>query len=90
MGVQCIHMMASGNQVEVIVGLLQNFLRRNNPVTTIVYEVNQKVDFLMNFTSHRKLMKYRSIVYVQQLQKMERNLWSGVAAPEGDKLDRYY
>jgi hypothetical protein len=83
-------MMANGNQVNVILRLLQGFFQRNNPVTAIVYEVNQKVDFVMNFTSHRKLMKYRSIVYIQQLQKMERNLWSGVAAPEGDKLDRYY
>jgi hypothetical protein len=83
-------MMANGNPATVIIGLLQSFFQRNNPVTAIVYEVNQKVDFVMNFSSHRKLMKYRSIVYIQQLQNMERNLWSGIAAPEGDKLDRYY
>jgi hypothetical protein len=83
-------MSSNGNQVAVIMGLLQSFFQRNNPVTAVMHEVTQKVDFVMNFTSHRKLMKYRSIVYIQQLQKMERNLWSGIAAPEGDKLDRYY
>jgi hypothetical protein len=83
-------MASTGDQISVMMSLLQNFFQRNNPVNAVMYEVTQKVDFVMNFTSHRKLMKYRSIVYIQQLQKMERNLWSGIAAPEGDKLDRYY
>jgi hypothetical protein len=53
-------------------------------------QVKGVVDYVMNFSSHRKLLKYRSMVYVKQLNRMENNLLSGILVPEGDKLDRYY
>jgi hypothetical protein len=83
-------MMVAQSPASAIMAILGGFFRRNNPIEAIIFNIKQNIDFVMNFSSHRKLMRYRSIVYVQQLRKMERNLWAGVAAPEGEKLDRYY
>jgi hypothetical protein len=83
-------MIAILQEFQAIGGIAQNFWMRNNPVGTVVANMKNAVDYVINFSSHRKLMKYRSIVYLKQLNKMEQNLWSGVLTPEGDKLDRYY
>jgi|GEM_PF-5107261 len=83
-------MIALLEDAQALVGIAGSFWQRNDPISVIVNNVKQGVDYIVNFSSHRKLMKYRSIVYLKQLNKMEQNLWSGVLTPEGDKLDRYY
>jgi hypothetical protein len=77
-------------EAEAMIGLTQSFFNRNNPIESIRANIMQTVDYLVNFSSHRKLMKYRSLVYLKQLNKMETHLWAGVLAPEGDKIDRYF
>ncbi len=78
------------NDIQGWIQLSSSFFTRNNPVEAVVSQVKGVIDYVMNFSSHRKLLKYRSMVYVKQLNKMESNLLSGVLVPEGDKLDRYY
>jgi hypothetical protein len=76
--------------IQAWMNLTQSFFNRNNPILGVMAQVKGVVDYVMNFSSHRKLLKYRSMVYVKQLNRMENNLLSGILVPEGDKLDRYY
>ena len=78
------------NDIQGWIQLSSSFFTRNNPIEVMMSQVKSAIDYVMNFSSHRKLLKYRSMVYVKQLNKMESNLLSGVLVPEGDKLDRYY
>ena len=77
-------------EIQAWVSLSSGFFTRNNPIHSVMAQVKNTVDYVMNFSSHRKLMKYRSMVYLKQLNRMENNLVSGMVVPEGDKLDRYY
>jgi hypothetical protein len=76
--------------IQAWLSLSSSFFSRNNPIQAVLIQMKGTVDYVMNFSSHRKLMKYRSMIYVKQLNRMENNLLSGIVVPEGDKLDRYY
>ncbi|MFN9690878.1 MAG: hypothetical protein ACK551_02120 [Vampirovibrionales bacterium] len=78
------------DDIQAWLSLSSSFFSRNNPIVAVSLQIKGTVDYVMNFSSHRKLMKYRSMIYVKQLNRMETNLLSGIVVPEGDKLDRYY
>jgi hypothetical protein len=69
---------------------LQSFLRRNNPMDTIAAQIKGGIQFLLDFPSHKKLLKFRSLLYMDQLSSIERNLQAGQTAPKGSKVDRFY
>lgn len=76
--------------MQLVLQLTQTFFQRNNPVVAIMQSVTQGVDFLVNFQSHQKLMKYRFMLYKQQMSSLENNLSAGAQAPRGDRMDRLY
>lgn len=75
---------------QVLVQLSKNFLTRNNPLDLLFKQVMQAVDTVLNFQSQIKLMKFRYMLYRQQMQSIEKNLMAGAVAPRGSKVDRRY
>jgi hypothetical protein len=78
------------DDIQAWLSLGSSFFNRHNPIEAVFVQLKGTIDYVLNFSSHRKLMKYRSMIYVKQLNSMESNLLSGMVVPEGDKLDRYY
>lgn len=75
---------------QLLVRITQTFFQRNNPVAALQQYVHNMVDTIVNFNSHRKLMKYRFLLYRQQMSSLERNLAAGAVAARGDRMDRLY
>lgn len=75
---------------QVLLQMTQNFLQRNNPLFAMIAQLTQAVDFVLNFQSQAKLMKFRFMLYKQQMQSIESNLRAGAVAPHGTKVDRRY
>jgi hypothetical protein len=76
--------------MQLVMQLTQNFFFRNNPITAITTSVAQVIDKVVNFESHRKLMKYRCLLYKQQMSSLERNLDAGSLSPRGERMNRLY
>jgi hypothetical protein len=75
---------------QVILQLSLNFFTRNNPITSIIEGVTQSVESLINMPSQMKLMKFRFMLYKQQLESIENNLTEGERAAKGSKVDRRF
>ena len=77
-------------QPKALLSVMKNFWGRNNPLEGAIHSVVQGIDFLRNMESQKQLLKYRSMVYLEQLQSIESNLHRGMTAPKGNKVDRFY
>lgn len=78
------------DDIQAWISLSSSFFNRHNPIEAVLLQLKGTIEYVLNFSSHRKLMKYRSMIYVKQLNSMESNLLAGMLVHEGDKLDRYY
>ena len=56
----------------------------------MIAQIMQGLDYLINFQSQTKLMKFRFMLYKQQMQSIEQNLQAGATAAQGTKVDRHY
>jgi hypothetical protein len=52
--------------------------------------IKNTIEFLITLPSQKKLLKYRSMVYLEQLESIETNLNAGKVAPKGSRMDRFY
>lgn len=75
---------------DVFLTLSKNFFVRNNPISLVFLQIEQGFDFIVNFNSNVKLVKFRFMLYRQQLESIERNLQAGATAPKGSAMDRLY
>ncbi|MFM7389767.1 MAG: hypothetical protein ACKO34_03975 [Vampirovibrionales bacterium] len=78
------------NNPQDILFSLQSFFRRNNPIEASIAQIQSAIQFVLDLPSHKKLLKFRSLLYMEQLQSIERNLKNGEVSPKGDKVDRFY
>lgn len=72
------------------ISLGKDFLKRNNLLESLLQSLSSGVQYLLDFQSHKRLLKFRSLLYMEQLQSIERNLQAGQVAPRGNKMDRFY
>ncbi len=54
--------------------LAVNFFQRNNPIEAIAMNIVQGIYNLVTLRSRQKLLKYRSMLEVQKLQRIEATL----------------
>jgi hypothetical protein len=75
---------------QMLLQLTKNYITRNNPIDQIVLSIKNTIEFLITLPSQKKLLKYRSMVYLEQLESIETNLNAGKVAPKGSRMDRFY
>lgn len=75
---------------QMLLQLTKNYIARNNPIDQIVMSIKNTIEFLITLPSQKKLLKYRSMVYLEQLESIETNLNAGKVAPKGSRMDRFY
>lgn len=74
----------------MLLALTKNYIARNNPIDQIVANIKRTIEFLITLPSQKKLLKYRSMIYLEQLESIETNLNAGKTAPRGSRMDRFY
>ncbi len=75
---------------QMLLQLTKNYIARNNPIDQIMMSIKNTIEFLITLPSQKKLLKYRSMVYLEQLESIETNLNAGKVAPKGSRMDRFY
>jgi hypothetical protein len=75
---------------QMLLTLTKNYLARNNPIDQIVASIKSTIEFIITMPSQKKLLKYRSMIYLEQLESIETNLNAGKTAPRGSRMDRFY
>jgi hypothetical protein len=75
---------------QMLLALTKNYIARNNPIDQIVANIKRTIEFLITLPSQKKLLKYRSMIYLEQLESIETNLNAGKTAPRGSRMDRFY
>ena len=71
--------------------LAKNFFQRNNPVETIAISVIQGVYNLVTLRSRMKLLKYRYMLEMQKLERIENTLNAfNPYENQGNKMNRTY
>lgn len=59
---------------QMYLSLAKSFFQRNNPVEAVAMNIVQTIYNLVTFESRRKLLKYRKMLEVQKLERIERTL----------------
>ena len=75
---------------QMLLTLTKNYLTRNNPIEQLVKSIKNTIEFVISMPSQKKLLKYRSMIYLEQLESIETNLNAGKTAPRGSRVDRFY
>jgi hypothetical protein len=75
---------------QMLLTLTKNYLARNNPIDQIMASIKSTIEFIITMPSQKKLLKYRSMIYLEQLESIETNLNAGKTAPRGSRMDRFY
>ena len=75
---------------QMLLTLTKNYFARNNPIDQIVASIKSTIEFIITMPSQKKLLKYRSMIYLEQLESIETNLNAGKTAPRGSRMDRFY
>ena len=75
---------------QMLLTLTKNYFARNNPLDQIFASIKSTIDCLITMPSQKKLLKYRSMIYLEQLESIETNLNAGKTAPKGSRMDRFY
>lgn len=73
------------------ISMTASFLQRNNPVETIVMNLMTSIYNLITYRSRMKLLKYRYMLEMQKLERIEQTL--NAANPHdyrGNKMNRNY
>ena len=69
----------------------QEFLTRNNPLESILKAVSESIDFVMNYNSKLKLIRYKFMLAKQQMNTMEHFVSQGSPYEvRGNKIDKAY
>ncbi len=71
--------------------LASNFFKRNNPIETIAMSVMTGLYNLITYQSRMKLLKYRFMLEMQKLERIENTL-NGFNPYEhqGNRMNRHY
>ncbi|MDX2084608.1 MAG: hypothetical protein SFZ03_04390 [Candidatus Melainabacteria bacterium] len=75
---------------QLIWRLSLDFFRRNNLLEAVLKGVFETVHYICTYSSQMKLMRFRFMLYQQQLLRMEQNLQAGGTAVHGNSFDRNY
>lgn len=71
--------------------LSKDFFRRNNPLDMGLSNLTRIIHNLITFNSQMKLLKFRFLLYQQQLQSMEHHLHDGSPYQvQGQRLNKSY
>ncbi|MEB3206141.1 MAG: hypothetical protein VKK59_02185 [Vampirovibrionales bacterium] len=68
--------MAFANAQDIL-QLSTSFFKRNNPLEAIVSNVMNGLQYVMTIQSQKKLMKFRFLLYQQQLNSIDNNVTAG-------------
>jgi hypothetical protein len=76
---------------QVILQLSLNYFQRNNPVEAILMNALSTITYLKTFQSQRKLLKFRMMLFQQQVSSIEQKIHEGGDYTlRGTKLNKSY
>lgn len=71
--------------------LSASFLKRNNPLEAIASNIVSSIQYLLTFNSQMKLMRFRFMLYQQQMLSIENNVAAGSPYQQmGHKINKAY
>jgi len=82
--------MSSGVNPQLLMTLIQNFFVRNNPVAAMAQQLPEALEYWSNYDSHKKLRRYETLLNIQQMENLQRNMSAGAKVPMGSKLNKIY
>ncbi|MEB3287217.1 MAG: hypothetical protein VKJ04_06910 [Vampirovibrionales bacterium] len=70
---------------------LGDFLKRNNPLIMILFSIVQSIYLLVTWQSRVKIMKYKLLLEVERLERMQNALYNDpIHQSQMGKMNRVY